>query len=68
MVKPYVLHDESMADDMRRFGTRVFGTVPVILMVQNTRGIPAYSGRRDVVNFLSKDPLSAIPWCEYLRS
>lgn len=68
IVKPYVLHDESAANDMRQFGTRAFGPVPVILMAQNTQGIPTYSGRRDIVNFLSKVPLQAIPWREYSLS
>ena len=68
IVKPHVLHDASAADDMRRFGTRAFGPVPVILMAQNARGIPTYSGRRDIVNFLSRVPLQAIPWREYSLS
>ena len=35
---------------------------PVVLMAQDTGGIPAYSGRRDLVRFLANVPLGAIPW------
>lgn len=68
IVKPYVLSVPSEADSMRAFGTRVFGSVPIILMAQNSRGIPTYSGRRDIVKFLSKVPMQAIPWREYTLS
>ena len=65
IVKPRVLDNPSEAATMRAFGVRAFGPVPIILMAQNVRGIPTYSGRRDIVNFLAKVPLQAIPWREY---
>lgn len=65
VVKPHVLNTPPEADSMRAFGTRVFGSVPIILVAQNTRGVPTYSGRRDIVNFLAKVPMQAIPWREY---
>ncbi len=65
IVKPHVLGTPSEADSMRAFGTHIFGSVPIILMAQNSRGIPTYSGRRDIVKFLSKVPMQAIPWREY---
>lgn len=68
VVKPHVLHDINCAEDIREFGTRVFGAVPIVLMAQNSRGIPTYSGRRDIVNFLSHVPIRAIPWQEYTVS
>ena len=45
VVKPHVLNSPSEADSMRTFGVRAFGPVPIILMAQNARGVPAYSGR-----------------------
>ena len=68
VVKPHVLHNNAEAESMRRFGTQAFGVVPIILMAQNSRGIPTYSGRRDIVNFLASVPLRAIPWREYTVS
>lgn len=65
VVKSSVLHNPSEAESMRSFGTRAFGLVPIILMAQDARGIPTYSGRRDIVGFLSKVPMQAIPWREY---
>ena len=65
VVKPHVLINSSEADSMRGFGMRTFGPVPIILMAQNAKGVPTYSGRRDIVNFLAKVPMQAIPWREY---
>ena len=67
-VKPHVLHNDAEAESMRHFGTQVFGLVPIILMAQNSRGVPTYSGRRDIVKFLASVPLRAIPWREYTVS
>lgn len=68
VVKSNVLNHPTEAETMRDFGVRVFGLVPIVLMAQNSRGIPTYYGRRDIVNFLSKVPMQAIPWCEYTLS
>lgn len=65
IVKSYVLNNPAQAEEMRRFGTKAFGPVPIILMAQNSRGIPTYSGRQDIVKYLAKVPLRAIPWREY---
>lgn len=65
VVKPFVLNNLSEADSMRTFGTRIFGAIPIVLMAQDTRGVPTYSGRRDIVNFLARIPVQAIPWQEY---
>lgn len=34
-------------------------------MAQDSRGVPTYLGRRDIVKFLAKVPVQAIPWREY---
>lgn len=65
IVKPHVLNSSSEAASMREFGVRAFGPVPIILMAQNSRGVPVYFGRRDIVKFLVKVPVQAIPWREY---
>lgn len=65
VVKPYVLQNQSEKSNMIAFGQRVFGMMPIILMAQDSRGIPTYFGKSDIVNFLSKISLSRIPWKEY---
>ena len=65
VVKPHVIDNPSEANSMRTLGARAFGPVPIILMAQNSRGLPTYSGRRDIVSFLAKVPMQAIPWREY---
>jgi hypothetical protein len=65
IVKPHVLQNESESNSMRAFGNRAFGLVPIVLMAQNSRGVPTYSGRRDIVRFLARVPLNCIPWREY---
>lgn len=65
VVKDSVLRTPNQADSMRRFGMQAFGPVPIVLMSQNSRGVPTYSGRRDIVNFLARIPMQVIPWREY---
>ena len=65
IVKPYVLNNNIEKEQMQIFGQRAFGMIPIILMAQNSRGFPTYYGRKDIVNFLSRIPMSRIPWKEY---
>jgi len=65
IVKPHVLHDPATRENMQSFGTRAFGSIPIVLMAQDSRGIPTYWGRQDIVRFLSRVPLQCIPWKEY---
>ena len=65
VVKPSVLQFSSEAEDASRSFSRYFPGVPIILMAQNSRGIPTYLGRRDIVNFLANIHISRIPWKEY---
>lgn len=68
IVKPHVLQNSNEAESMRIFGIRAFGNIPIVLMAQNSRGIPTYYGRKDIVKFLANVPPSAIPWREYTVS
>lgn len=65
VVKSNVLHDAERASSMRGFGVRAFGRMPIVLMAQDSRGVPTYSGRRDLVSFLSKTHIARIPWKKY---
>lgn len=61
IVKRFVLNSGGQANQaIRRF--QLFFSRPVVLMAQDSRGVPTYGGRRDLVNFLANTPMSAIPW------
>lgn len=64
VVKPQVLDCRSEGEQMITAWRARFG-VPVVLMAQDSRGTPTYFGRTDIVRFLSRVPLRAIPWREY---
>lgn len=68
VVKPHVLNSQVDTASMRSLGNRAFGRIPIILMAQDLHGVPTYSGRRDIVNFLSRIPMHVIPWREYTLS
>jgi hypothetical protein len=42
-----------------------FPGVPIILMAQDSRGVPTYYGRTDIVNFLSSIDFRRLPWAEW---
>jgi len=65
IVKPHVLSSSIECNNARRGFSPVFPGVPIILMAQNTRGVPTYQGRPDIVRFLSKVSPSRIPWKRY---
>ncbi len=67
VVKPYILHS-SDKEKVRASYARVFGNMPIILMAQNSHGIPTYDGRRDIVNFLAGIHPARIPWNRYTVS
>lgn len=64
IVKPYVLQS-SEKEQIRENFSSLFGFVPTVLMSQNSRGIPTYDGRRDIVNFLANVHPARIPWKRY---
>lgn len=62
IVKQHVLNNHSEAKRLiSGFQHRVFGTIPIVLMAQDARGVPSYYGRQDIARFLSRVPLEAIP-------
>lgn len=64
VVKPHVLNSPSK-EKIRASFIPFFGNVPIILMAQNSRGIPTYDGRRDIVHFLANVNPARIPWKHY---
>lgn len=67
VVKPSVLTNPNK-EAIRQTFSRYFGFVPTVLMAQNSRGIPTYDGRRDLVKFLSHIHPSRIPWKHFTTS
>ncbi|WP_206457872.1 hypothetical protein [Anaerovorax sp. IOR16] len=67
VVKPYVLQSSSK-ESIRASFVPFLGNVPIILMAQNSRGIPTYDGRRDIVRFLAHINPARIPWKHYTAS
>ena len=65
VVKPHVLHNQTAQYQMRRFGAKAWGRLPIVLMAQDGRGSPTYYGRPDLSRFLANTPLGAIPWRRY---
>ncbi len=65
VVKSHVLNNSLDCDSARRSFSSVFPGVPIILMAQNSRGIPTYQGRTDIVRFLARVNPSRIPWKRY---
>ena len=65
IVKSHVIQHTGEAAKTQQGFSSVFPGVPIVLMAQDARGVPTYYGRRDIVDFLSKTPMEAIPWKEY---
>jgi len=65
VVKEYVLNSSSECNNARSGFQTIFPRMPIILMAQNSRGIPRYQGRTDIVNFLANVHPSRIPWKRY---
>ncbi|SCG85240.1 hypothetical protein [Methanobacterium congolense] len=65
IVKMHVLNSSSRAQDAILAFQRFFPGKPVILMAQDSRGIPKYYGRNDIVNFMANVPIEAVQWQEF---
>lgn len=64
VVKPHILTHPKRETIRLRF-MHYFGNIPIILMAQNSKGIPTYNGRRDIVHFLASIHPSRIAWKHY---
>lgn len=57
-------HPRQRDEAIVAFGA-VFDGLPTILMAQDSRGVPTYYGRQDLVDFMANVPLDAVPWSTY---
>jgi len=65
VVQRRVLTDRRQSEETAGAFQRFFPGLPIVLMGQDTGGVPTYYGRHDIVRFMSRVPLSAVPWKEY---
>jgi len=65
IVKSSLLGSQSEANKIIASFQVVFPGIPVILMAQDSRGVPTYYGRKDIARFMANVPITAIPWKEY---
>jgi hypothetical protein len=65
VVKQHALNDMSRRDSLVFEASRAFGGIPTVLMAQDASGRARYYGRRDIVDFMAKVPLAAVPWKRY---
>ena len=63
-VKPHVVANVSGRDAAVRAAERAFGGIPTILLAASSSR-PRYYGRPDLVRFMARVPLQAIPWKRY---
>lgn len=64
-VKQFVIQSQVEFQKAVTTFSNYFPGMPVILVAQDSRGIPTYRGRKDIVSFLSNIHISQIPWKEY---
>jgi hypothetical protein len=65
VVNEGVVKDRDAAAKTARDFRTVFPGLPIVLMAQDTNGVPIYVGRPDLVWFLAEVPIKRIPWKEY---
>jgi hypothetical protein len=68
VVKDSVLSSHGESGKAQLSFSHLFPRMPIILMAQDSKGIPTYWGRRDIVKFLANVHPSRIPWKEYTFS
>jgi hypothetical protein len=62
VVKSHVLSSNRSCRETANGLQPAFPGVPIVLMAQDGRGRPTYWGRTDIVHFLAKVPVQALPW------
>jgi hypothetical protein len=62
------LKSQSNMNTIKQKFSLLFGGIPVVFMARNAKGIPVFIGRKDIVDFLSNNDVSKIPWREFVSS
>ncbi len=65
IVKKQILSSKSESNNTQEAFSIYFPGLPIVLMAQDSRGVPTYYGRNDIVKFLANILISQISWKEY---
>lgn len=65
VVRKYILDSRSESDQAIVAFRPIFPGVPIVLMAQDSRGVPSYYGRDDISRFLAGVDFARIPWKEF---
>lgn len=65
VVKQFVVDSQNEFQKAVTSFSNIFPGMPIVLMAQDSRGVPTYRGRKDIVSFLANIQISRIPWKEY---
>ena len=68
IVKQFVIQSQIEFQKAATDFSNYFPGMPIVLMAQDSRGVPTYRGRKDIVNFLGNLHPAQIPWKEYTFS
>lgn len=68
IVKSHLLNSQTESGKTAQKFGGVFPGMPIVLMAQDSHGVPTYWGRKDIVKFLANLHISQIPWKEYTLS
>ncbi len=68
IVKQFVIQSQFEFQKAATAFSGYFPGMPIVLMAQDSRGVPTYRGRKDIVRFLVNLHPSRIPWKEYTFS
>jgi hypothetical protein len=65
VVKSHIVQNRSEAGEAISAFQPYFPGMPVVLVGQDSRGVPTYFGRPDIARFMASVPMSAVPWKTY---
>lgn len=65
IVKPQVLRSTHEATKAQVAFAPAFRELPIVLMAQDSAGVPIFHGRQDLVALMSNMQMAAIRWREY---
>lgn len=65
IVKKHVVDNSIDAREAVGAFQPLFPGLPIVLMAQDSMGVPTYFGRSDIAAFMANVPISAVPWKEY---
>lgn len=68
IVKEHVIQNNLEADKIRSRLAPFFPDIPIILMAQDSRGIPIYQGREDLVHYLAHVDAKCTPCNSHILS